>query len=449
MQSQALTPPLEVWGEEQARISSRKLAAAISATSLVKERPGFGQKIRPAKGSVLASPSLSLAEGEPDYFFHWLRDSAVVMEAARLLALGGEDADTWRQRFFDMVGFAKQVAALNGEDFLAAGDFTQKVAPDYRRWLRKPEDIAAVKGEAVLSEVRYNADGTLDITHWSRPQFDGAALRALVTMRFFADQKLTDDEAARLISLIQADLAYTAHHAGLACYDIWEEEVGRSYYTSLVQYAALRHGADFFATIGASEAAADCEKAARALLPRLDDFWSTEKGIIRSKLDAICTGGVKDLDFQVIFGVLHAALPDGPHSVHDDKVLATLRSLEALFGRLYAINKGLTAADGLAYGRYEGDCYVSGGAYHFSTLGAAEFYYRRAQKPGGAAKGSLAIGDAILNRLRAHVPASGELSEQYDQTTGAQTSARDLSWGYAAFLTAWQARKKATAAASS
>ena len=43
-------------------------------------------------------------------------------------------------------------------------------------------------------------------------------------------------------------------------------------------------------------------------------------------------------------------------------------------------------------------------------------------------------------------PASGELSEQFDRTTGAQTSAKRLAWSYAAFITAAASRRRACAA---
>ena len=39
----------------------------------------------PKPGSVVASPVLAAYDPEPDYFFHWYRDSAVVMDALRLL----------------------------------------------------------------------------------------------------------------------------------------------------------------------------------------------------------------------------------------------------------------------------------------------------------------------------------------------------------------------------
>jgi glucoamylase len=125
---------------------------------------------------------------------------------------------------------------------------------------------------------------------------------------------------------------------------------------------------------------------------------------------------------------------------------ASLARLEALFDAAYAINHARPAHRGPAMGRYAGDVYFSGGAYYFSTLGAAEFCYRAAAH--GPAPGDwFRRGDAFLETVRAHTPPSGDLSEQFDQRTGAQTSARHLAWSYAAFLTCAAARRRAARAA--
>jgi glucoamylase len=52
-------------------------------------------------------------------------------------------------------------------------------------------------------------------------------------------------------------------------------------------------------------------------------------------------------------------------------------------------------------------------------------------------------GDAFLETVRAFTPPSGDLSEQFDKTTGIQTSARHLTWSYAAFISAVAARTRA------
>jgi glucoamylase len=60
-----------------------------------------------------------------------------------------------------------------------------------------------------------------------------------------------------------------------------------------------------------------------------------------------------------------------------------------------------------------------------------------------AAQPWLQRGDAFLETVRAFTPPSGDLAEQFDQKSGAQTSARDLTWSYAAFISAVAARGRA------
>jgi glucoamylase len=91
-------------------------------------------------------------------------------------------------------------------------------------------------------------------------------------------------------------------------------------------------------------------------------------------------------------------------------------------------------------GRYAGDKYYSGGAYYFSTLAAAEFCFRAAIGS-SAAVDLIRRGDAFLETVRRFTPPSGDLSEQFDQSTGAQTSARHLAWSYAAFISCIVARR--------
>jgi glucoamylase len=52
-------------------------------------------------------------------------------------------------------------------------------------------------------------------------------------------------------------------------------------------------------------------------------------------------------------------------------------------------------------------------------------------------------GDSFMATVRAYTPASGDLSEQFDRATGQQTSAKNLAWSHAAFITAVAARRAA------
>jgi len=73
-------------------------------------------------------------------------------------------------------------------------------------------------------------------------------------------------------------------------------------------------------------------------------------------------------------------------------------------------------------------------------LAAAEFCFRAAA---GADESHALVtrGDAFLETVRAFTPPSGAMSEQFDQKTGAQTSARHLAWSYAAFISCVTARR--------
>jgi glucoamylase len=48
-----------------------------------------------------------------------------------------------------------------------------------------------------------------------------------------------------------------------------------------------------------------------------------------------------------------------------------------------------------------------------------------------------------LQTVRAFTPPSGDLSEQFDKQTGAQTSAKHLAWSHAAFISCIAARRAA------
>jgi glucoamylase len=386
-------------------------------------------------GSVLASPETVLGDG-PDYFFHWLRDAAAVMEAVRILAKDKLESAAWVARFEDCVRFSVGLGRICDEGFLRNGDFRAGVTPDFQKFVRPDAEIAAIDADRILGDVRYGADGALDFIKWSRPQHDGAALEALVAMRFEADGRSSSRAArAELDEIIARDLDYSARHVADPCYDIWEEELGEHYYPRLVQLAALEAGTAWCAARGDEARAKYCRDAAARLGPALDAFWSAEDGFYRSRLG---TGpNPKALDMSVILAVLHAGREAGAHSVLDARTDATLTRLKAHFAATYPLNgeRGIP----FALGRYPGDHYFDGSAWYLCSFAAAEYEYRRATLRRDAAL--VPRGDAILDAVRRFVPDSGELSEQFHPATGAQLSARNLTWSYAAFITAWHARK--------
>ncbi len=219
---------LDGWIARQREQAISGLLRSISAP-VVKARPGFGQVIKPAMGSVVASPVPASYDPDPDYFFHWFRDSAAVMDA---LALVRDAVPGSRRLFEDFVDFSLALFRLDGRQM--PPDWRAAAAPDFVCFLRR--DIGDVYGDAISADTRVNPDGTLDISDWPRPQYDGPALRALALLRWGPAR---DSE----ISLLKQDLAFTLAHAREHCFDIWEEEIGLHYYTISVCEAALAAGA--------------------------------------------------------------------------------------------------------------------------------------------------------------------------------------------------------------
>lgn len=434
--------PFEQWLQREQAYAAAAMRRCISAVDLVKTRPGFGQTVSPLPGSIVASPVLAAYDPEPDYFFHWFRDSAVVIDALRLLYQSGEAGDEALAQFAAFARFSLALCQLIGGAIAGDASRRGRTAADYLRFLRDDAELSQVRGDLVLAETRVNPDGTLDISKWARPQHDGPPLTALALLRWgqTAGERFDTGLAADCEALIRAHLAFTAAHWAEPSFDIWEEEQGHHYYTLRVAAAALEAGAAWFDARGERAAAQTCRLQTEAIRHRLDGFWLDDEAYYRSRILDSGARSAKELDIAVILSAIHAQGQGGAHSVDDPRMHATLARLEALFDAAYPINHDRGPQRGPALGRYAGDVYYSGGAFYFSTLGAAEFCFRAALTAADRAEW-IARGDGYLTTVRAYTPDSGELSEQFDQNSGAQTSARHLAWSYAAFISCVAARR--------
>jgi glucoamylase len=433
------------WIDDQYAHAGRAMLRSVSPLQIIKTRPGFAQVIHPRRGAIVASPVLGAYDPEPDYFFHWFRDSAVVLDALRLLYEDGSLGADALTHLDDCVQFTLSLRRLDGRRLVAEPAWRAAVAPDFQKFLRSDADLMSAHGDSIAAETRVNADATLDISSWPRPQHDGPALRALTLLRW---SRL--DAAVRasggLGELLRSDLRFIAQRWREPSYDIWEEECGQHYYTIRVAAAALEQGAAWFEQQGEPAGACACRRAAALARDALEDFWVPGEGYVRSRLevarvDHTAARTDKSLDIAVVLAAIHAGT-GGMHSAQDPRLQATLARLEAMFDAIYPINHSRPSGRGVAMGRYAGDLYYSGGAYFFSTLGAAEFCFRAASA-GPDRTAWIRRGDAFLETVRAYASGSGDLSEQFDQRSGRQTSARHLAWSYAAFISCVHARRVA------
>jgi glucoamylase len=447
-----VTESLEQWLGREYRHAATAMLTSVSATDIVKERPGFGQTIRPVAGAIVGSPVLAAWDPDPDYFFHWFRDSAIVIDAVRMLYEAGQLGAEALTHFADFVRFSLSLRALDGRALVASPRWRRNVTPDFEQYLRG-DDLMLVSGDAVYADTRVNPDGTLDISRWARPQHDGPPLRAIAVLRWLralggnrarANDSFSAGALADAERLLRIDLAWTAAHWREPSLDIWEEELGLHYFTLRVSAAALNEGAEWLSAAGEAPTATALRAEAQAVRETLDGFWLEDAGHYRSRVMPPGVASAKMLDIAVILSAIHAGDGSETHSARDARMHATLAKLEQLFDRLYPINHERPRERAPAMGRYEGDVYHSGGAWYLATLGAGEFCFlaAAAHAPGSDERRTwLAHGDGFLETVRAFTPASGDLAEQFDQRTGEPTSAKHLAWSYAAFISCVTARR--------
>lgn len=443
----------EDWLKTQTKISAEKMRANISPAGA-------------ARGAVVASPS----RRDPDYWFHWIRDAALVM-------------DIYVQQY------SSASSAEKGKIWRLMDDFIV--------FSRANQQAPTPTG---LGEPKLHADGSVFDGPWGRPQNDGPPLRAVTLVRWahllldegqesYVRSRLYDGELpARTV--IKADLEYTAHQWKEKTFDLWEEVKGDHYYTRLASLAAMREGAELAHRLGDDGAANYYRGQAHLIEAALRTHWDSGRGLLRTTRGRVEGIDYKnsDLDIATILGVLHADIQGPEFSVEDSKVMATALKVEESFRTIYAVNAaGRFPEAGIAIGRYPEDRYSGGPAWIgnpwvLTTAGMAEYLYKLARtlnkksrfevdainekfirsivgktlagrpvQPGVAIKqatpemrelveGLVEKGDRFMKRVRIHANPDGSLSEQIDRNSGFMVSARDLTWSYASFLTAMRAR---------
>jgi glucoamylase len=154
-----------------------------------------------------------------------------------------------------------------------------------------------------------------------------------------------------------------------------------------------------------------------------------------------------------------------------DRALSNLKVYVDSFRSTYAINSGIAAGKAIAVGRYSEDVYYNGNPWYLANFAVAEQLYDALyvwKKQGSVTVSSLsqaffnelvpstatgtyasgsttfqaiiaavsAYADGFMDFAASHVPSGGGIAEQFDRASGAPLSAADLTWSYAAFLSA-------------
>jgi glucoamylase len=379
-------------------------------------------------GAILASPS----GREPNYRFHWVRDSAL----------------TWKAL----------LGVVNASD--TPSDVRANILANAENWVSFETRLQETPKLTGLGEPRFELDGRANFDPWGRPQNDGPALRALAMMdlaTLWMDTGRTIDVETKLYGgripargLIKRDLEFVAHHWNDQSFDLWEEEKGLHFYTLQAQKTALEKGAALALRLGDPGAASFYLEQAGKIGAVLKRFVSLDGKLLSYAIERSSPLAHKNspLDIAVILSAIQTW--DQGFRVPLRAAYGTLLELTADAGRRYRINSVRTDGRGIglgvALGRYPEDIYTGTGfgeanPWFLSTLAAAEFLCRLSTEPAFARSRTnlLELADRQFARVHHHMLPDGGLPEQFDRNIGYVRGARDLTWSYASYLTAYRA----------
>lgn len=154
-----------------------------------------------------------------------------------------------------------------------------------------------------------------------------------------------------------------------------------------------------------------------------------------------------------------------------DRALANHKSVTDSFRSAYSINSGIAQGSAVAVGRYSEDTYYNGNPWYLATFASAEQLYDAIYQwnrigsititsvslsffkdvYSSASVGTYAssttqytaivtavkaYADGYMAKAQQYTPSNGALAEQYSRSNGSPLSASDLTWSYAAFLSA-------------
>jgi glucoamylase len=402
----------------------------IASDGLVFDDPvNTGIVSRP--GCVLASSSWenTVTHVTQDYVYHWTRDAAIVALELSAAYTSGTLPDN--QPLIDYVTFSQTCQQSQGD----------------------------------FDRASFRIDGT------QRPwtdQTDGPALQTVALLTMY--RQLDAPAQATAAALIASNLDFLAGIYQGQTWNLWEEEFGYSFFARSAQLRCLQAVAAN--TVGI--AVPDWLPAAMTwLTSALDQHWNGE--YYQSMLPV-------PTDYRAPYDpnidIVQAAVY-GAESVTDTRLLATAAQLRDQWSDpdskyFYPVNAADAARGvGPLLGRYPGDVYdgdtdalVGDHPWALTTANFAELYYRLAAKivssrtipadslsapfyaqlgidqasasPLDAALALRAAGDNMLQAIVFHSD-HFELSEQFDAVTGFEKSVANLSWSYAAFLSAIRA----------
>lgn len=321
-------------------------------------------------GLIIASPS----KKDPDYFYHWVRDSAITMKV-----IVNEYIRTNDNKYLEII----------------------------LKYVNAEYELSRLIPLGGLGEPKFNVDKSCFNENWGRPQNDGPALRGIIMIKI---AKLLKENYKFIVNnlileIIEKDYNYVIRNLEIPCFDLWEEVNGFHFYTRLVtgkfikEYNLYKHN--------------NLDDINLKRIKELIKHHFTSEKII-SSFD-IYGNIYRYSDSSIFMGLNHIDYDnDILEHCHYYLIIKNIEELISNFNYKYKMRIDMI-------GRYIDDTYYNGHIWFICTISMISFYKFINRQ---SLKMELII-DEILN-----LDNNFNLSEQYDPKTKTLLSARNLTWNY-------------------
>lgn len=440
-------------------------------------------------GIVIASP----LRNNPNYFFNWIRDSALTIRS--LIHHMSDNPDLPSSAFRSII-----------ELYIELNIRLQR--------LPNRSGIFNDEKRSGLGEPKFLPNGCSFEEPWGRPQSDGPALRILTVSSYLNYLKSlkesndnTDSRDASSIyrRLIKPDLEYVMKNWRTELFDLWEEIRSFHFFNALVQLRSIKDG---LALAMEFEDSQEFLKTLRTNFKELKEFildpstgfYSRRVAHIIETPSLALRQERSGLDAAVLLASLHAHDTEAgvddciPFDIDESHILNTITAMVADMKNRYPINKKASERKqhlGAALGRYPEDVYdgyasSEGNPWFICTVSASEVLYKLVFKKlhaksdivitkdtrefyssvtkiphrvnsnreimklkygskqyNSALYNILEYSDSFMKCLKNHVGNGGHMLEQFNRNTGYMQGANDLTWSYSSFVSGARWRTKA------
>ncbi|CCH59511.1 hypothetical protein TBLA_0B06900 [Henningerozyma blattae CBS 6284] len=361
------------------------------------------------EGVVIASPS----KKDPDYFYQWARDSALVLNSVltKLFDIPKEELLTENKNTlkYNETLFNTMMKYINNTYYLQRLD--------------NPSGKFDGVNNKNLGEPKWNCNNTAFVQGWGRPQNDGPALRSMVILKFLIklhsiknslNVELPDklfhpffsSEWEIFNDIIKYDIEFIIKNWKTDGFDLWEEVYGNHFFTSISQLKALQLIIKYleisgFTTTNYRNELNDFKETATKSYYKLLNYVFFEGEYIDSNKNFLIESPIQfrngqrsGLDIAILLGSLYTHDDEEygnsvdinetglfPFDVNDSMVLNTLYNLMQSMKGIYPINNRYFGVNtGVALGRYPEDVYdgvkvSEGNPWFLATLSASEILY--------------------------------------------------------------------------